>query len=211
MNMFAGAGDTSLLFLQNYHMSSHRLRRITTKTIQNQYNKNNTLVDHDRLRRHRNIAIEPEDPEVTTNFDMPESYFQCQDTKGTNHTADLFELQNRSTEAEWTYFSYHREKTLINKTKSAYLSVSRNKKLKDTMLNKKNQQMRKSWGTKPISLILQMKKTAVAKIDVTQAGSERLLTKLIREFISGEDFVKRVTRIRKANIRAHFSCDLFNV
>ena len=30
------------------------------------------------------------------------------------------------------------------------------------------------------------------------------LTKLIREFISGEDFVKRMTRIRKANIRAFF-------
>ena len=108
IDVFAGTGDTSMLLLRNYHMSSHRLERdeLRGPMIQNQYNKNNTLVDHVCLRRHRNIAMEPEDPEVTKNFDMPvPSYFrylQCQETKDVNFTAGLIMLRNRFTEAERT-------------------------------------------------------------------------------------------------------------
>ena len=132
--------------------------------------------------------MEPEDPEVTKNFDMPEPayfrYLQYQETKDENYTAGLFVLRNGITEAEWNYFSHHWKETLIIMTGSAYFNVSQNLKLKETELSKRNQRLRKIKGTKSISLILQTKKMAVTKIDVTQAGSERLLTKLIREFNS---------------------------
>ena len=72
------------------------------------------------LRRHRNIAMEPEDPEVTKNFDMPMtsylSHLQHQKMKDVSFTADLIKSENRFIE---------------------YL------KLKDTELNKGNQLVRK--------------------------------------------------------------------
>ena len=156
-------------------------RRTTRKTIQNQHSKNNTLVDYEYLWRHRNIAMEPEDPEVTQNFDMPVTFYlrhlQHQKMKDVNFTAGLIKLKNRFIE---------------------YL------KLKDTELNKGNQLVRKKMTKTKIgvtqilktrgtelnnkNLTLRKKKTKT-KISVTQAGSERLLTKLIREFISGEEFV----------------------
>ena len=124
---------------------------------------------------------------MTKNFDMPEpSYFrylQCQETKDVNYTAGLIVLRNRFTEAEQTYFSHHWEETLIIMAGSAYFNVSQNLKLKGAELSNRNQLLRK--------------KTTTTKIDETQARSERLLTKLIREFISGEEFVKRMTRIHK--------------
>ena len=151
--------------------------RTTWKTILNQYNNNNTLVGHDRLRRHHNNAKVPEDPEMAKNFDMPEPsysrYLQCQKTKDEYYTAGLIMLRNRFTEAERTYFSNYWGETQIIKTESAYFNVSQNLKLKELKLSKRDQLMRK--------------KTTTEMIAVTQAGSERLLTKLIREFIPGEE------------------------
>ena len=150
------------------------------------------------LRRHRNIAMEPEDPAATKNFDMPMtsylSHLQHQKMKDVSFTADLIKLENRFIE---------------------YL------KLKDTELNKGNQLVRKKLtktkigvtqilktrGTEPNNMTLPLrkektkkkiwvtqtlktkgtehnnknltlrKKMTKTKISVTQAGSERLLTK----------------------------------
>ena len=130
----------------------------------------------------RNIAMEPEDPEVTKNFDMPEPayfrYLQYQKTKDEKCTAGLFELRNRITVAGQTYFSHLWVVTIIIVTGRAYFSYSQHLKMKESELNTRNQLLRKIMGTKSVSLILQTKKTAAMKIDVTQAGSECLLTQV---------------------------------
>ena len=91
-------------------------RRTTTKTILNQYNKNNTLVDHDRQRSHRNIEKEPEDPDATWSFGTSEfaylRYFQYNKTKDAESTAGLFAMRNRIIMTEQTYYRYTRSPTI---------------------------------------------------------------------------------------------------
>ena len=82
------------------------MRRTTKRTIQNQYNKNNTLVDHDRLRSHRNIGKEPEDPEAKWSF-------------GTSEFAYL------------RYFQYRKSPTMNFVTEYAYSKYSQNRKMMD--------------------------------------------------------------------------------
>ena len=140
------------------------MRRTTTKTILNQYNKNNTLVDHDRLRSHRNIGKEPEDPEATWSFGTSEfaylRYFQYRKTKDAESTAGLFVMRNRIIMTEQTYYRYTRSPTMNFVTEYAYSKYSQNRKMMDPEPSTRFQLLRK--------------KTTTTKIDVTQAGSERL-------------------------------------
>ena len=163
-NLYAGTGDTSLFHPAElpHELPQVGTRRTTTKTILNQYNKNNTLVDHDRQRRHRNIAKESEDPEATWSFGTSEfayfRYFQYQKTKDAEITAGFFRDAKKD-HHDRTDLRYTRYPTMNFVTEYANSNYSQNRKMMDPELSTSYQLLRK--------------KTTATKIDVTQAGSER--------------------------------------